>query len=199
MAVAVRLALHAWVWEGFPFFPFFVACVAASAYGGFGPGVFAATLATVGAYAVVPPEWLAVGDISATGVLIRFFIVGVVIAFLNDRLRYARTVQARAAERIAAQEESLRDATRDAELVHRELAAIVESSHDSILGLDLDGVIRSWNRGAERLYGFTAPEAIGQPMSLIIPPERVEDEGRMLARVRGGDRVEQFDSERMRK
>ena len=194
-AIVVRLILHAWVSEGLPFLPFFIAVVAASAYGGFGPGVLAAALSTLAASWIVPPEWLAVGDVSATGALMRFFVVGAVVAWLNDRLRRARTVQERAAARIAEQEESLRDA----DLAHRRLAAIVESSDDSILGLDMKGVITSWNRGAERLYGYTAAEAVGRPVTLVIPPERIDDEDRMLARVRTGDRVEQFETERLRK
>jgi len=165
VAIVVRLILHAWVSEGLPFLPFFIAVVAASAYGGFGPGVLAAALSTLAASWIVPPEWLAVGDVSATGALMRFFVVGAVVAWLNDRLRRARTVQERAAARIAEQEESLRDA----DLAHRRLAAIVESSEDSILGLDMNGVITSWNRGAERLYGYTAAEAVGRPVTLVIP------------------------------
>jgi len=194
-AVVVRLILHAWVSEGLPFLPFFIAVVAASAYGGFGPGLLAAGLATVAASWTVPPQWLVVGDISANGALVRFFFVGAVVAWLNDRLRQARTAQEHAAARIAAQEESLRDA----DLVYRRLAAIVESSDDSILGLDLNGTITSWNRGAERLYGYTAAEAVGQPVTIVIPEERIDDEKRMLARVRSGDRLEQFETVRVRK
>ena len=53
------------------------------------------------------------------------------------------------------------------------LAAIVESSDDAIIAIDLDGVIASWNQGAERLYGYTAQEAVGQPVTMLIPPERL--------------------------
>jgi PAS domain S-box-containing protein len=193
-AVVVRLILHAWVSEGLPFLPFFIAVIAASTFGGFGPGVLAAALSTIAASWIVPPEWLAVGDVSATGALVRFFFVGAVVAWLNDRLRQARTVQERATARIAAQEASLRDA----DLAHRRLAAIVESSDDSILGLDMNGIITSWNRGAERLYGYTAAEAVGRPVTIVMPPERIDDEERMLARLRNGDRVEQFETERVR-
>jgi PAS domain S-box-containing protein len=63
----------------------------------------------------------------------------------------------------------------------------------------MNGVITSWNRGAERLYGYTAAEAVGRPVTLVIPSERIDDEQRMLARLRTGDRVEQFETERVRK
>ena len=62
----------------------------------------------------------------------------------------------------------------------RFLAAIVESSDDAIIGKTLEGTITSWNRGAERLYGYVAEEAVGQPISLIIPPERQDEEPEMI-------------------
>jgi PAS domain S-box-containing protein len=80
-----------------------------------------------------------------------------------------------------------------------ELAAIVESSYDSIIGKTLEGIITSWNPGAERLYGHTAAEAVGQPMSLIIPPDRPDELPTILARVRRGERVEPYETVRVRK
>jgi PAS domain S-box-containing protein len=79
------------------------------------------------------------------------------------------------------------------------LAAIVESSDDAIVSKTLDGVIRSWNRGAERLFGYTAQEAVGQPITLIIPPERVDEERTILARLRRGERVDHFETVRVAK
>jgi PAS domain S-box-containing protein len=79
------------------------------------------------------------------------------------------------------------------------LAAIVESSDDAIISKTLEGRILSWNAGAERLFGYTAPEAIGQPISLIIPPEMLDEEGMILERLRGGERVEHFETVRMSK
>jgi PAS domain S-box-containing protein len=79
------------------------------------------------------------------------------------------------------------------------LAAIVDSSDDAIISKTLEGIITSWNRGAERLFGYTANEAIGQPITLIIPPERVEEETQALATVRAGRRVEHFDTIRVAK
>src|SRR6185436_19998654 len=79
------------------------------------------------------------------------------------------------------------------------LAAVVESSDDAIVSTTLDGVIRSWNAGAERIFGYTAAEAVGQPITLIIPPERHDEEPAILARLRRGERVEHFETVRVAK
>jgi PAS domain S-box-containing protein len=80
----------------------------------------------------------------------------------------------------------------------RLLASIVESSDDAIIGKSLDGVIRTWNAGAERLFGHTASEAIGRHISLIIPPERIAEEDQIIASLRAGRRIEHFETERLR-
>ena len=83
---------------------------------------------------------------------------------------------------------------RDGELRAR-LAAIVDSSDDAIVSKTLDGIITSWNRGAERLFGYTADEAIGQHIFLIVPNDRrVEEEG-VLTRLRRGEKVDHFETE----
>ena len=79
------------------------------------------------------------------------------------------------------------------------LAAIVESSDDAILSKDLDGFITSWNAGAERLFGYTAQEAIGQPVSLIIPADRADEDPGILKRILHGSRVENYETIRHRK
>ena len=79
------------------------------------------------------------------------------------------------------------------------LAAIVASSEDAIVSKTLDGVITSWNRGAERLFGWTAKEAIGEPIYLIVPPDLRDQEHDILERLRRGLRVEHLDVERLRK
>ena len=81
---------------------------------------------------------------------------------------------------------------------HR-LKAIVDSSEDAIVAKDLDGNITNWNPGAERLFGHTAEEAIGKPITIIIPPDRLEEEPGILARIRSGERVEHFETIRQRK
>jgi PAS domain S-box-containing protein len=79
------------------------------------------------------------------------------------------------------------------------LAAVVDSSDDAIVTKTLDGVIRSWNRGAERLFGYTASEAIGQPIFLIIPEDRVAEEADVLARLRRGERIDHLETVRRTK
>jgi PAS domain S-box-containing protein len=79
------------------------------------------------------------------------------------------------------------------------LAAIVESSDDAIVSKTLEGIIQSWNAGAARIFGYTAAEAIGQPITIIIPPELRDEERRILEQLRQGNRVDHFDTVRITK
>lgn len=87
-------------------------------------------------------------------------------------------------------------ALRDSEQRLSWLAAIVESSDDAIISTNLDGIITSWNRGAERIYGYTAGEAIGRPMTMAVPGDRHEEERTLLARIRRGEHIEPFETVR---
>ena len=95
----------------------------------------------------------------------------------------------------------VRDVTHErlAESARAHLAAIVQSSDDAIVSKTLEGIIRSWNRAAERLFGYTAEEAVGQPITLIIPPERVQEEQAILQKLRCGERIEHFETVRVAK
>jgi PAS domain S-box-containing protein len=88
---------------------------------------------------------------------------------------------------------------REAERSARQLAAIVASSEDAIVGKDLDGIILTWNRGAERLFGYTADEVTGKPITILIPPERHDEETLILGRIRRGERVDHYETVRRRK
>jgi PAS domain S-box-containing protein len=94
-----------------------------------------------------------------------------------------------------------RDASgaRAAEDFRARLAAIVQSSDDAIVGKDLTGRITSWNPGAARLFGYSAEEAIGRPITMLIPPERLTEESDILERLRRGERVEHFETVRLTK
>ena len=97
-------------------------------------------------------------------------------------------------ERMRAEEERLR-----AERASRLLASIIESSSDAIISRDLNGVVTSWNGGAARMYGYAAEEMIGQPLAVLIPPDRHEQEEEVLARIRKGETPDPYETLRQRK
>jgi PAS domain S-box-containing protein len=86
-----------------------------------------------------------------------------------------------------------------AEAMHARLAAIVASSEDAIVAKDLDGTITDWNAGAERIFGYAREEALGRPITMLLPPERQAEEAHILATLRRGERIEHFDTVRVRK
>jgi PAS domain S-box-containing protein len=147
--------------------------------------------------------------ISVVGV---FFEVGLwVLAFLvvireidvSARARAQLTtlnaeLEQRVEERTAALQLEITDRRRTQEMAER-LAAIVESSGDAIISKTLEGTITAWNRGAEKVFGYSSTEAVGKPMALLIPPERAEEEAGILARICRGEIVDHFDTVRVRK
>lgn len=81
----------------------------------------------------------------------------------------------------------------------RQLASIVESSRDAIIGMDLQGTITSWNKGAEQIYGYSQAEAVGQPVTMLIPRQRLDEELQIMARLGRNERVEHYETIRQRK
>jgi PAS domain S-box-containing protein len=88
---------------------------------------------------------------------------------------------------------------RRAEEAVQRLATIVESSDDAIVSKNLDGIILTWNRGAERIFGYKAEEVIGQPVTVLIPPDRFDEEPGILARLRRGEPIDHYETIRRRK
>ena len=110
------------------------------------------------------------------------------------------TLAAVIAEREKAESERERLVREQAAMeVRLRLATIVESSDDAIISKDLEGVIVSWNRGAQRIFGFTEAEAVGQPITIIIPPELQEEENEILQRLWAGESIEHYETFRVTK
>src|SRR5579859_306689 len=87
----------------------------------------------------------------------------------------------------------------DAVEAAQRLAAIVESSDDAIVSKDLNGIVQTWNKGAERIFGYTAEEIVGKSITLVIPPELHHQEPEILRRIAAGERVDRFETVRQRK
>jgi two-component system, chemotaxis family, CheB/CheR fusion protein len=88
---------------------------------------------------------------------------------------------------------------RRAESYEQRLSAIIESSDDAIVSKNLNGIVTSWNRGAERLFGYAADEVVGQSITILIPPERHHEETMVLERIRRGERIDHYETVRRRK
>jgi len=88
---------------------------------------------------------------------------------------------------------------RSPELAPYWLAALIESADDAIISKTLEGIITSWNKGAERIFGYTADEVIGKPVTILIPPGQEDEEPAILARLRAGERIEHYETIRVRK
>ena len=86
-----------------------------------------------------------------------------------------------------------------AEEVRLRYDSIVESSDDAIIARNLEGVISAWNTGAQRMFGYTEAEAIGQPITIIVPPAWRDEEKDILRRVRAGERIEHYETRRVSK
>jgi PAS domain S-box-containing protein len=100
---------------------------------------------------------------------------------------------------MAIERQQIEATLRDSEQRLSRFAAIVESSNDAIVSKNLEGIISSWNPGAERIFGYTSAEAIGQTIMIVIPPDRQDEERTILTRIRRGERIEHFETVRRRK
>jgi diguanylate cyclase (GGDEF)-like protein/PAS domain S-box-containing protein len=101
--------------------------------------------------------------------------------------------------KLARYRQEAEQALRESEERSRWLASIVESSDDAIISANLDGIMTSWNKGAERVYGYTAEEAVGKLLTILIPPDRHDEESMILERIRRGERIDHYETVRQRK
>jgi PAS domain S-box-containing protein len=196
IATVIRAAADKYLPGGLPFITYFGAVAAATLLGGFWPGILAVLLSALVAWFVFLPPPLEFAITWPEAIALFFFIL------FSMLLVAIVTALNRAIDRSIALEQSLEaeiERCRRAERDSRRLAAIVESSDDAIIAKDLNGIITSWNKGAEQLFGYTAKEVVGQSVSILIPSDRHDEEPTILARLRRGERIDHYETVRKRK
>jgi PAS domain S-box-containing protein len=190
LATLLRLLLQPVLGNNQPYVTYVIAVVFTAWFGGLRPALLALVLGALGAiYFFVPPEnSLAMNGPPYVAGLMLYLTVGITSALLSEAMHRAR----RRAEEAGRQ-------LQEEQIARFALAAIVESSDDAIIGKTLDGIITSWNTGAERLYGYTVEEAIGQPISLLVPQERPDELPQILDKLKRGARIEHYETIRITK
>jgi diguanylate cyclase (GGDEF)-like protein/PAS domain S-box-containing protein len=116
------------------------------------------------------------------------------LAQRNEQLRSEIAERKRAEEELKLAKEAAEESLQNERVLN---AAIVESSEDAIIGETLDGIITSWNRGAEKVFGYLAQEMVGQPVLALIPPERSKEEDEELSAIRRGESIKHYETERI--
>src|SRR5918912_4229941 len=104
----------------------------------------------------------------------------------------------RAGGQVGSAQDQLTD-LKSPELAPYWLTALIESADDAIVSKTLEGIITSWNKGAERIFGYTADEVIGKSITILIPEGHLDEEPAILARLRAGERIEHYETVRKRK
>jgi PAS domain S-box-containing protein len=196
-AILTRLLVEAFLDRSVPLVWFLLAsAIVAWCWG------FAASLVTTVVSTVVLSVWFRISaaggaldprasPIRAAAFVAFSAIVGWIVSLVHEARRTLREASMRSAEH----DRSIRDAA----LARAELAAIIESSDDAVVGKDLNGTVTSWNQSAQRVFGYSAAEMIGTPITRIIPDDCLAEEESVLAHVRRGEPVEHFDTVRFRK
>jgi len=179
VAVALLLNLIPAAGESLPFIFFFAAVALSARVCGFGPALFATALSAITAdYFFLPPPFTIAHSAADLLRVLFFVLVSLIISSVakqNSRV-----------EQIAA-------------LRRTQLAAIVESSDDAIYTKTLEGIVITWNRGAERLYGYKAEEVIGKPVTQLVPPEKQQEEADIMGRLNRGEKIDHWETIRIRK
>jgi PAS domain S-box-containing protein len=189
IATLIRWAIGGLVQERIPFTTYYPAIVVATLLGGFWWGTLASILsAAVARWLFMSPAFGFALDQAQLVSLITFVLVCLLLVGTVTALN--------AAVDLLLVEINLR---RESRLALGQLASLVETSEDAIITKDLNGIVTSWNKGAERIFGYEANEMIGKPISLLIPPDRLDEEPSILARLRNGQRIEHYETVRRRK
>jgi PAS domain S-box-containing protein len=190
LAVLIRIPLVLVLGVGVPFILFYPAVTLSAWYGGLGPGLLATVLSALAAafLYIEPISSLTLTNLSDAIRLTLFISGATLISWICGALRKANL---QANELIKLQEKTVE--------TNAKLAAIVESSGDAILSKTLEGLITSWNPGAEKIYGYTASEVTGRHISILAPAERREEMQQILEQIKRGEQVDHSDTMRVRK
>ena len=184
IATLIRWAIGGLVEDRIPFTTYYPAIVVATLLGGFWRGALASTLsAAVAWWLFMPPAFGFSLDQAQLISLITFVLVCLLLVGTVTALN--------AAVDLLLVEIEFRH---EGQLALGQLASVVETSDDAIITKDLNGIITSWNRGAERIFGYDANEMIGKPISLLIPLDRHDEEPSILARLSKGQRIEHYET-----
>jgi PAS domain S-box-containing protein len=199
-AMLLRVALNPVVGTRIPYLLQFIAVLVAARYFGFGAALVGLAVATVQpVYRALSTGTDSLRFWLALGISWSFCIA---LIWLLDR---HRRMSGAVADSTRLAEERLKELARERSQREREeryaaqLRAIVESSEDAIISKTLDGTIQSWNHGAEQLYGYSEEEAVGKPISLVVPPDRRHEENELIDRIREGERIKHFETTRVRR
>lgn len=204
VAIALRWSLDPFLGRNFPYILTFVAVLLSARWFGRLPGLLAMFIGSLPAvYGFVvnsrplphsnTRHWLSLA--AAYGV------VGLLVWLIDRQRRMTAVVQTTtqlADERLEQLSVAVANREKDQQL-SAQLRAIVESSEDAIISKDLNGVIQSWNHGAEQIFGYTAEEAIGNPISLVVPADRLHEEADIIERIREGGHFKHFETVRLHK
>jgi PAS domain S-box-containing protein len=148
------------------------------------------------------PYWAPIKPVLEEGLLIPFYIkgeaIGTIWVVAHDLSRRFDAEDLRLVTNLGAFAAAAYQTLLSLNEIGR-MASIVESTDDAILSTDLYGIITTWNRGAESVFGYSAEEAIGKPVTILIPPDRHNEEVKILERIRCGERVDPYDAVRQRK
>jgi PAS domain S-box-containing protein len=186
LAVLLRWALGPLMADSLPLVTLFGAVAAGVWLGGYRLAIPIALLGYIAChYLFIPPKYgFAFTAEMMVGMVAYVFTCSLIIVFGEAAL----IAESRAHQRMLERNKA-----------NQVLAAIVESSDDAIISKSLDGIIQSWNAAAERLFGYTAEEAIGKHISIVIPPDRIAEEDQIIASLKAGKSIDHFETERMRK
>jgi len=197
-AIGVRIALSRVLGEDrVPYITLFPALLFVGWFCGLLPS-FASLI--VGAlavdYFILPPRFsLGINDPKLVAGIVMYIVMGSVCVLMGNLVARSLARAIKSEQLALSQKEELERAS-----IERErLATIVDSSDDAIIAKNLDGVITSWNAGAQRLFGYSSEEANGQPVTMLIPPDRFDEEPQIINRIRRGEPINHYETVRRRK